>query len=256
MIASDALPRRPELDDPWRRLLWLTPAALLLWVALLMGFAFLLQGTPQPPGSIERLDARLIDLPAPAAPGGLQGEAAPAAPATVEPPAPPPPQSQPHVEKKPVQAPVVRAKKKKEAPPPVYDARGTHTLPADEVEGTTGTEAPTSGASDTLSNCAPGHGGGGGMGRDSIGARAIYAPSPTIPDDLRENVFEAVALAHFHVSFDGVATVTLAQPTSNPRLNLLLLDTLKQWRFFPAIRNGIATDSEFDVRIPIAVQDH
>ena len=61
-------------------------------------------------------------------------------------------------------------------------------------------------------------------------------------------------MAHFHISFDGVAKVTLTQPTSNPRLNLLLLDTLRQWRFFPAIRNGIATDSEFDVRIPIAVQ--
>ena len=255
MIAADSIPRRPKLDDPWRRLLWLTPSALLLWGALLIGFALLLHATPQPSESIERLDARLLDLPAPAPPGGLQGEAASAAPVTVEPPAPPPPQSQPHVEKKPAQAPVARVKKKKEAPPPVYDARGTHTLPADEVEGATGTPPPPAGESGTLSNSTAGHGGGGGLGADSIGARAIYAPTPTIPDDLRENVFETVALAHFHVSFDGVATVTLTQPTSNPRLNLLLLDTLKQWRFFPAIRNGIATDSEFDVRIPIAVRE-
>lgn len=35
---------------------------------------------------------------------------------------------------------------------------------------------------------------------------------------------------------------------------VLLLDTLKQWRFFPAVRNGIAINSEFDVRIPIAVR--
>ena len=149
----------------------------------------------------------------------------------------------------------MRVKKKKEAPPPVYDARGTHTLPADEVEGTTGAQPPTATESGMLSNGASGHAGGGGLGADSIGAHAIYAPAPTIPDDLRENVFETVALAHFHVSFDGVATVTLTQPTSNPRLNLLLLDTLKQWRFFPAIRNGVATDSEFDIRIPIAVRD-
>jgi protein TonB len=246
MIAADAFPPRPALDDPWRRCVWLTPAALLLWAALLIGFAFLLQGTPQPPASIERLDARLIDLPAPAPPGGLQGAAEPAAPATVEPPVPPPPQPQPHVEKKPAEAPVAHVKKKKEPPPPVYDARGTHTLPADEVEGATGTQPPAATES--------GHAGG-GLGADSIGARAIYAPAPTIPDDLRENVFEAVAVAHFHVSFDGVPKVTLTQPTSNPRLNLLLLDTLKQWRFFPAIRNGIATDSEFDIRIPIAVRD-
>jgi len=255
MIAVDSFPHRPKLDDPWRRLLWLTPSAVLLWGALLIGFAFLLQGTPQPQESIERLDARLIDLPAPAPSGGLQGEAAPAAPATVEPPAPPPPQPQPHVEKKPAEAPVAHVKKKKEAAPPVYDTRGTHTLPADEVEGTTGTQPPTAGESGALSNGASAHAGGGGLGADSVGARAIYAPAPTIRDDLRENVFETVALAHFHVSFDGVASVTLTQPTSNPRLNLLLLDTLKQWRFFPAIRNGIATDSEFDIRIPIAVRE-
>ena len=253
MIAADRLSPPPKLDEPLRRLAWVTPSALLVWTLLLSGFALLLQDAGRPPASIERLDARLIDLPAPAPPGGLQGEAAPAAPATVEPPVPPPP-PQPHVEKKPAEAPVPRVRKKKAAPPPVYDARGTHTLPADEVEGATGTQAQTAAESGTLANGAAGHAGGGGPGADRIGARAIYAPAPTIPDDLRENVFETVALAHFHVSFDGVAKVTLTQPTSNPRLNLLLLDTLKQWRFFPAIRNGIATDSEFDVRIPITVQ--
>jgi protein TonB len=48
--------------------------------------------------------------------------------------------------------------------------------------------------------------------------------------------------------------VVLAQPTSNPQLNEILLDTLKQWRFFPAMKGGVAENSEFDVRIPITVQ--
>lgn len=252
MIAADSFPHQPKLDDPWRRLVWLTPSAVLLWGALLIAFAFLLQGTPQRLESIERLEARLIDVPAP--PGGLQGEGEPAAPATVEPPAPPPPQPQPHVEKKPAEVPVPHVKKKKEAAPPVYDARGTHTLPAEGMEGNAGAQQPTAGESGTLSNGTSGHGGGGGLGADSIGARAIYAPVPQIPDDLREDVFETVALAHFRVSFDGAAKVSLVKPTSNPRLNTILLDTLKEWRFFPAIRNGIAIDSEFDIRIPVAVQ--
>ena len=34
----------------------------------------------------------------------------------------------------------------------------------------------------------------------------------------------------------------------------MLLDSLKQWKFFPAMRNGVAIPSEFDVRIPITVQ--
>jgi len=92
-------------------------------------------------------------------------------------------------------------------------------------------------------------------------AATASAPVPSmhrcqqIPDDLRQNVFETVAVAHFQVGVDGGAKVSLAQPTSNPRLNLLLLDALKQWRFFPAMRNGIAVDSQFDIRIPIAVRE-
>jgi protein TonB len=37
---------------------------------------------------------------------------------------------------------------------------------------------------------------------------------------------------------DGSAAVELVKPTQNPRLNRLLLDTLKTWRFMPAIKDG------------------
>jgi len=82
----------------------------------------------------------------------------------------------------------------------------------------------------------------------------MYAPTPTIPDDLRENTFSTVAVAHFKVSPEGDVTVTLTKPTLNPRLNQILLDTLKQWKFSPAMKDGITINSEFDVRIPIAVE--
>ncbi|MFZ0889859.1 MAG: hypothetical protein WA005_15545 [Candidatus Binataceae bacterium] len=48
--------------------------------------------------------------------------------------------------------------------------------------------------------------------------------------------------------------VTLVKPTGNPRLKQILLATLEEWRFFPAVNDGIAIDSAFDVRIPISVQ--
>jgi periplasmic protein TonB len=92
------------------------------------------------------------------------------------------------------------------------------------------------------------------MGSDSSGARALYAPTPDIPDDMRDEPFQAVAVAHFTVSNNGDVRVSLTQPTANPRMNQILLDTLKQWRFFPAMKSGIAVDSEFDLRIPITVQ--
>jgi len=34
----------------------------------------------------------------------------------------------------------------------------------------------------------------------------------------------------------------------------VILDALKQWKFFPAVHNGVAIESTFEVRIPISVQ--
>ncbi len=99
-----------------------------------------------------------------------------------------------------------------------------------------------------------GTGAGAGLGSDSSGARAMYAPTPTIPDDMRETPFSTVAVAHFKVSPEGDVRVTLLKPTPNPRLNEILLETLRQWKFFPAMKDGVAVTSDFDVRIPIAVQ--
>jgi protein TonB len=42
-----------------------------------------------------------------------------------------------------------------------------------------------------------GKGHGGNFGSGAIGPTAIYAPVPTIPDDMRDEVLEAAAVAHF-----------------------------------------------------------
>jgi protein TonB len=71
---------------------------------------------------------------------------------------------------------------------------------------------------------------------------------------LREDVLQTEAIALFTVSPDGEVMVTLTKATGNPRLNEVLLDTLKRWKFFPAITNGVAINSTVEVRIPISVQ--
>ena len=86
------------------------------------------------------------------------------------------------------------------------------------------------------------------------GARAIYQPIPTIPDELREEALSAVAIARFHVAPDGTVTVELINPTRNPRLNQMLLDTLKTWRFFPATKDGHPVASTQDLRISVEVK--
>ena len=76
---------------------------------------------------------------------------------------------------------------------------------------------------------------------------------PQIPDELRQDALSAVAVARFHVAVDGTATVELIKPTSNPRLNRLLLDTLKNWRFFPSMKDGkpVASTQELSIKVEV-----
>ena len=80
-------------------------------------------------------------------------------------------------------------------------------------------------------------------------ARVISQPMPSLPDDLREDAYQAVAIARFDIHADGTIEVELSKPTQNPRLNSLLLETLRQWRFFPAMQGGQPVESHQDVRV-------
>lgn len=237
---------RPPLDDPWGRLIWIVPAALALWIVLIAAFSIVVgqRESPQPAA----IDAQLIELPPPPPPPiavGLKGGGAkPAAPVVHKP--------APIHHEHPVQrriAPHVNA--------PKVELPAETTTPAPSAGG----EANPAGASEgprggTASGGVAGEGSGGGegAGSDSGGARAIFAPKPVIPDDLREDAMSAIAVARFTVTADGEVHVALLKPTTNPRLNEILLDTLAKWQFFPAVRNGEAVDSTIDVQIPITVQ--
>ncbi|WP_256982645.1 energy transducer TonB [Caballeronia sordidicola] len=80
-------------------------------------------------------------------------------------------------------------------------------------------------------------------------ARALTQPLPVVPDDLRETAYRAEALARFSVHVDGSVDVELLKPTSYPRLNQLLLEALRKWRFFPAMEGGHPVESRQDIRV-------
>ena len=220
--------------------LWILPGVFATWL-ILLGFGFVLKQRPLPQVENNAIEAKLVEV-HPTLVGGLQGNGSNSI-------APPKPASQPVVKHKHIAAP--RPPVAPTLPPPVVVNN-----PA-----SSGIAIPSSGAGEPSGNENAGSegeggggGGGGGLGTDSVGARAIYAPTPTIPDELREDSLQTEAVAHFAVAPDGAVTVTLTKPTRNPRLNQILLETLKQWKFFPAVKDGIAINSVFDVRIPISIQ--
>jgi protein TonB len=235
----------PFLDEPWRRLAWIAPLSIVIWAAVLLAFALVLKQTAPPMPELKPIEARIVELPPVA---GLQSGRPAAVPHPV---APAPPKPKPHVEvRRKVSSPVHPHRAVIPQAPPSF-AGTRKEAPAESSASTRA--APTGGAAGG-SGALQEKSGGPTLGSDSLGARAIYSPVPKIPGDLREVAFEAVAVAHFEVSYDGSVKVTLAKPTADPRLNQILLSTLAQWRFFPAMKGGVAIDSAFDVRIPISVQ--
>ena len=255
MTVLTATQRLPPLDDPVRRLLWLLPAAIIAWAVLLFVFARMLELSAPPPPELKPIEARIIEVPV----GGLQSGGGVANIPAVK-------AAPPKAIAKPSPPRVVTHPKKVVAPPPSPASalpKKSEEAPAASTttSGTSGgsaagpsTNEPASTGEAGSGSLGEGTGGGSGLGSDATGARAIYAPAPVIPDDLREDSFQTEAVARFKVSYEGNVEVSLVTPTPNPRLNKVLLDALQQWRFFPATKSGIAIDAVFEVRIPIAVR--
>lgn len=77
-----------------------------------------------------------------------------------------------------------------------------------------------------------------------------YHPLPAIPDELRFEAFNSYAIARFYISASGVVEkVELIKPCSNPKLNQLLLKTLKNWTF-----NSSHAPSTRDIRVTFKVE--
>lgn len=198
--------------------------AALLWAMLFLGFAQILRHpAPPPPRAI---DAKIVVLPTP------------------------PPVQTSHPERP--RAVAERAPRPMPRPRPRPEAH-PHPVPHVLVHRATVSVAVPAPPPQTPSPTAPigtrNQLAGGGV----MGARAIYRPDPVIPDDLREHALNVVAVARFQVAVDGTATVELVQATAVPELNEVLLETLRTWRFFPAIQDGKPVVSMLDIRIPVQI---
>ncbi|PTB17043.1 energy transducer TonB [Trinickia symbiotica] len=124
-------------------------------------------------------------------------------------------------------------------PPPKPAASQRSAEAADALSSTSApspsaTERPTAGRSDALA---------------SGPARLIAQPLPELPDDMREEGYQFVAIARFVIHADGTFDVELIKATPNARLNQILMTTLHEWRFVPATEAGHPVESHQDVRV-------
>jgi periplasmic protein TonB len=278
-ITDQGLVRLPDLDEPGRRLPAIVGVSLVIWCGVLLAFGLLLELAAIAPPSPEPIEAHLIDMPVSGLRGGGGGSpgAAHVSPAPkiaraipsarAKPKA--PHVARPHpvrmmtddtlpshglVKSEPIAPPAtpdnskLTSKPAVNSSPPVGQPNGAVGSGEGGVGNGTGTGTGNGVGAGT------GTGAGGGVGSGANGPEAIYAPAPTIPDDMRDEVLEAVAVARFQVSSDGNFVVSLTKPTDFSRLNRIILETLQTWRFHPASRNGVAIDSDAQIRLLITVQ--
>lgn len=223
-MAAEATFDWRRMDSPWRRLHWTLPGALVVGAVIAWGLASFMQRPDRRPAEPPPVDAQLVELPPP--------------------PPPAKPLRKPPEAKRPPPKPIAPvAKPVPVAPKPV--AVLPKPEPAKPSVPVAAPPPPPPPPKQTTEGSGP-------MTGDS-GAVAIVKPMPVIPDDLRDEAFNVSAVARFHVAADGSAQVELAKPTPNPYLNRIVLDTLKKWRFFPAMQDGkpVASTTQIVVRLEV-----
>src|SRR5208283_862720 len=252
MSRGFSLPQTAHIDNPWRRLPWTLPTALLIWAVSLWGLAYFMGKPTHQLMELPPIDAQLIEQSVPAA---TQGR--PAAMHKPKPLAPVRPQQAPVIPQMNKRSEQNPATEKTEvttnanvALPNATAPSGAHATPGEGQPKTAGNTSENSG---TQAGSYDGKGSSRGNLYASSGARAIVRPMPQIPDDLREVAFNSTALARFNIAVDGTAKVELVKSTPNPRLNRILLDSLRKWRFTPAIKNGnpVASIEEIVIKIEV-----
>ena len=209
--------------------------ALTVWSAFVSMFVVGLSESPEPARALT-LDARMVEITPPAPP---QPPAAVARPA-------------PSIAAAPRPARVARPMNRPAAPAPTHlPAHTEPPLPA-AVAPQPATATTHAGAENAAATLAPSSTPSAVSG--DTAARPVIRPLPVLPDDLREYAYQAIALARFTIHPDGSVDVALVKPTQNPRLNQLLLETLRNWHFFPAMKQGHPVESEQDIRVHFNIE--
>lgn len=215
--------------------------ALMVWIVFLFQLGRWLGATTATHVPDRPLEMRVVELDPPKAPVATPS-VAPATHATHAPIAAAKPRQaadpRPHVS---TQAPVTPSAPSKPDVPSVQSVAPV--LPAPAVQ------EPHGAADSPARSAAPADGRASTSPSGDASAHAIAQPLPELPDDLREQAYQTVATARFAIHVDGSVDVELIKPTSNPRLNQILLETLRKWRFFPAMQTGHPVESRQDIRV-------
>jgi len=84
-------------------------------------------------------------------------------------------------------------------------------------------------------------------------AKAVEAPRPEIPAELHEQCFKSCCIARFLIKDDGKYSVKLISSSGSDQVDDIALDTLRRWKFKPALLDGKPVESSRKIRVEFQV---
>lgn len=86
------------------------------------------------------------------------------------------------------------------------------------------------------------------------GPVAVFAPTPAIPEYLKNQDLKATAVIDFYVTAQGGVNPRLVGSTGNEELDALAIATARKWQFRPAEQDHKPIDSKVRLRIVFEVK--
>jgi protein TonB len=86
-----------------------------------------------------------------------------------------------------------------------------------------------------------------------VQAQPINSPQPEIPHDLQEDCFKSCCIARFLIKPDGAAKVKLISGSGSDEIDDITLQTLRQWKFKPAMLDGKPVESTRRIKVEFQV---
>jgi len=85
-------------------------------------------------------------------------------------------------------------------------------------------------------------------------ATLLYKKAPSLPEDLRNELGHAAVDAAFTIHKDGSFDVSLTKGSGNDKIDRIVLDALKTWKWKPAMVKGAPAESTETVHVDFSVK--
>jgi TonB family protein len=86
-----------------------------------------------------------------------------------------------------------------------------------------------------------------------IPAEVEFSPQPCISSEMLESGIKCTCTAKFHITPTGKHNVSLVNSTGSNEVDELTLETLRTWRFRPAVLNGTPIASVRKIKIEFEI---